>query len=467
MIVPVILSGGSGTRLWPLSRTLFPKQFISLINDTTLFQDTILRLPEDLSDPLVICNEQHRFLVAEQLRQIGANNSGIILEPIGKNTAPAIALAALKLTNNIQDPSLLVLSADHLIRDNKAFQKTINIAKTYSEQGKLVAFGVKPTKPETGYGYIEIDTSLDAKCYDIQSFKEKPNLINAKNYLDSGNYYWNSGIFMFKASKYLEELNKFEPEILSICRKSYKKTDKDLDFLRINIEEFNNCPEKSVDYAVMEKTKDGVVIPFESSWSDIGSWDALWEAKPKDDNNNVSSGDVILEKVTNSYIQGSNRLLSVIGLSDIVVIDTQDSLLVADKKNVQNIKNIVEKLNNEKRVEIMNHRKVYRPWGYYDSVDSGQGFQVKRISVNPGAKLSLQKHQYRSEHWVVVKGVALITRGDDVFKLVENQSTYIPKGKIHRLENREDSPLEIIEIQTGDYLGEDDIIRLEDEYQRN
>jgi mannose-1-phosphate guanylyltransferase len=467
MIIPVILSGGSGTRLWPLSRTLFPKQFISLMNDTTLFQDTILRLPEDLSDPLVICNEEHRFLVAEQLRQIGSNNSGIILEPIGKNTAPAIALAALKLIDNSQDPSLLVLSADHLINDNKAFQKAINIAKTYSEQGKLVAFGVKPTKPETGYGYIEVDSSLDTKCYDIQSFKEKPNLTNAKNYLDSGNYYWNSGIFMFKASEYLDELNKFEPEILSICRKSYKKTDKDLDFLRINNKEFNNCPEKSIDYAVMEKTKDGVVIPLESNWSDIGSWDALWEAKPKDDNNNVSTGDVILEKVTNSYIQGTNRLLSVIGLSDIVVIDTEDAILVADKKNVQNIKNIVEKLKNEKRGEIINHRKVYRPWGYYDSIDSGQGFQVKRISVNPCSKLSLQKHQHRSEHWVVINGIAQVTCGKKVFELKENQSAYIPKGEIHRLENREKTPLEIIEIQTGDYLGEDDIIRLEDDYERN
>ena len=467
MITPIIISGGSGTRLWPLSRKLRPKQFIGMGNDTTLFQDTILRLPEDLSDPLIICNEEHRFLVAEQLRQIGSNNSGIILEPTGKNTAPAIALAALKLIDNSQDPSLLVLSADHLINDNKAFQKAINIAKTYSEQGKLVAFGVKPTKPETGYGYIEVDNSLDTKCYDIQSFKEKPNLTNARNYLDSGSYYWNSGIFMFKASEYLDELNKFEPEILSICRKSYNKTDKDLDFLRINNEEFNNCPEKSIDYAVMEKTKNGVVIPLESNWSDIGSWDALWEAKHKDDNNNVITGDVILEKVTNSYIQGTNRLLSVIGLSDIVVIDTQDALLVADKKNVQNIKNIVEKLKNEKRGEIINHRKVYRPWGYYDSIDSGQGFQVKRISVNPGSKLSLQKHQHRSEHWVVINGIAQVTCGKKVFKLKENQSAYIPKGEIHRLENREKTPLEIIEIQTGDYLGEDDIIRLEDDYERN
>ncbi len=466
MIVPVILSGGSGTRLWPHSRTLFPKQFLNLLNNTTLFQDTILRLPDDLSDPLVICNEEHRFLVAEQLRQIGADNSGIILEPIGKNTAPAIALAALKFIDNSQDPSLLILSADHHIADNQAFHNSINIANTYSEQRKMVTFGVKPTKPETGYGYIEVDNSLNAKYYDIKSFKEKPSLKNAKNHLDSGNYYWNSGIFMFKASLYLDELKKFEPDIFSACRKSFNKTHKDLDFLRINSEEFNNCPEKSVDYAVMEKTKNGVVIPLKSDWSDLGSWDALWEAKPKDGNNNVSEGDVILDEVTNSYIEGTNRLLSVIGLSDIVIIDTHDALLVANKKNVQNIKNIVKKLKKDNRKEIINHRKVYRPWGYYDSIDYGQGFQVKRILVNPCSKLSLQKHQHRSEHWVVINGIAQITNGNQVFELKKNQSTYIPKGEVHRLENREKTPLEIIEIQTGSYLGEDDITRLEDDYER-
>ena len=466
MIIPVILSGGSGTRLWPLSRKLYPKQFIKLVNKTTLFQDTILRLPEDLSDPLVICNEEHRFLVAEQLRQIEAKNSGIILEPIGKNTAPAIALAALKLMDNNQDPSLLVLSADHLINDNKAFQKAINIAETYSDQRKLIAFGVKPTKPETRYGYIEIDNSHKAEYYDIKSFKEKPSLEIAKDYLNSGNYFWNSGIFMFKASVYLNELEKFEPEILSTCRESFNKIRKDLDFVRLNNEKFYKCPEKSIDYAVMERTKNGVVVPFEGNWSDIGSWDALWEAKSKDDNNNVSEGDVILEEVSNSYIQGDNRLLSVVGLSDIVVIDTQDSLLVADKKNVQNIKNIVEKLKKEKRGEIINHRKVYRPWGYYDSIDYGQGFQVKRILVNPCSKLSLQKHQHRSEHWVVINGIAQVTCGNKVFELKENQSTYIPQREVHRLENREKTPLEIIEIQTGSYLGEDDITRLEDDYER-
>ncbi len=467
MIVPVILSGGSGKRLWPLSRTIFPKQFINLTSDTTPFQETILRLPEDISDPLVICNEEHRFLVAEQLRQIEANNSGIILEPIGKNTAPAITLAALNLFNNNQDPMLLVLSTDLEISNIKSFHKSIKTAKTIAEQGKMVALGVRPTKPETGYGYIEFDNSHEAEYYDIKSFREKPSLAIAKNYLDSGNYYWNSGIFMFKASVYLNELEKFEPEILSACKKSYKNSYQDLDFVRLDNEEFIKCPEKSIDYAVMEKTKESIVVPLESNWSDIGSWEQLWEVKKKDNKNNASKGDVILYEVKNSYIHGSNRLVVAIGVSNLVIIDTQDALLVADKQDSQSLKNIVEKLNKNDRSESNNHRIVYRPWGYFDSIDYGNGFQVKRIFVKPGAKISLQKHQHRSEHWVVVKGVALITCGKKVFELKENQSTYIPKGEIHRLENYEETPLEIIEIQTGKYLGEDDIIRLEDDYQRN
>jgi len=467
MIVPVILSGGSGKRLWPLSRTLFPKQFLNLINDTTLFQDTILRLPEDISDPLVVCNEEHRFLVAEQLRQIKINNSGIILEPTGKNTAPAIALAALNLLNNNQDPMLLVLSADHLIQNIKSFHKSIKTARTIAEQGKMVALGVLPIKPETGYGYIEFDNSHKADYYDIKSFKEKPSLEIAKKYLDLGNYFWNSGIFMFKASVYLDELKKFEPEILSSCKKSYKNTYKDLDFVRLDNDKFSKCPEKSIDYAVMERTKDAVVVPLESNWFDIGSWGKLWEVKQKDSNNNVVEGDVILNEVKNSYIHSSNRLVSAIGVSNLVIIDTQDALLVSDKKDTQSIKNIVEKLNTDDRSESINHRTVYRPWGHFDSIDYGNDFKVKRIFVNPSSKISLQKHRHRAEHWVVVSGIALITCGNQVFELKENQSTYIPKGEIHRLENCEATPLEIIEIQTGKHLGEDDIIRLEDDYQRN
>jgi len=466
MIVPIILSGGSGTRLWPLSRKLHPKQFINLVNDTTLFQDTILRLPEDVADPLIICNEEHRFLAAEQLRQIHKNSNGIILEPIGKNTAPAIALAALKFINNEEDPLLLVLSADHLIQDTDAFHQSIKIAEELAEKDKLVTFGIVPDKAETGYGYIQADINHATDYYNIKSFTEKPNQEDAQKYLDSGNYLWNSGMFMFKASIYLQELKKFEPEILAACQKSCQTEYKDKDFIRLNNDEFKKCPEQSIDYGVMEHTEGAMVIPLDANWSDIGSWDALWNTKDKDDNGNVSEGDVILDGVRNSYTYSSNRLVTAIGVSNLVIVDTQDALLVADKNYSQNIKNIVNQLKKNNRSEAENHRKVLRPWGYYDSIDADYGFQVKRILVNPGAKLSLQKHQHRAEHWIVVKGIATITRGDDVFILKENQSTYIPKGEIHRLENQEKLDLEIIEIQTGDYLGEDDIIRLEDDYSR-
>jgi len=467
MITPVILSGGSGTRLWPLSRKLHPKQFIDLVNDTTLFQDTILRLPKDIANPLIICNEEHRFLAAEQLRQINKKSNGIILEPIGRNTAPAIALAALKFINNGEDPLLLVLSADHLIKNIDAFHQSIEVAEKLAENNKLVTFGIVPYKAETGYGYIKANIDNTANYYNIQSFTEKPNEEDAKKYLDSGNYLWNSGMFMFKASIYLQELEKFEPEILASCKKSCQTEYKDKDFIRLNNDEFFQCPEQSVDYAVMENTKDGVVVPLDANWSDIGSWDALWDAKNKDKNGNVSEGDVILDEVKNTYTYSSNRLVSVIGTSDLVIVDTQDALLVANKKYSQNIKNIVSQLKQDSRTEADNHRKVFRPWGYYDSIDADNGFQVKRILVNPGAKLSLQKHKHRAEHWVVVNGIAKVTCGDKTFSLNKNQSTYIPKGEVHRLENTEETDLEIIEIQTGDYLGEDDIIRLEDDYQRN
>ena len=467
MITPVILSGGSGTRLWPLSRKLHPKQFIDLVNDTTLFQDTILRLPKNTANPLIICNEEHRFLAAEQLRQINKESNGIILEPIGRNTAPAIALAALKFINNGEDPLLLVLSADHLIKNIGAFHQSIEVAEKLAENNKLVTFGIVPDKAETGYGYIKANIDNTANYYNIQSFTEKPNEEDAKKYLDSGNYLWNSGMFMFKASIYLQELEKFEPEILASCKKSCQTEYKDKDFIRLNNDEFFQCPEQSVDYAVMENTKDGVVVPLDANWSDIGSWDALWDAKNKDKNGNVSEGDVILDEVKNTYTYSSNRLVSVIGTSDLVIVDTQDALLVANKKYSQNIKNIVSQLKQDSRTEADNHRKVFRPWGYYDSIDADNGFQVKRILVNPGAKLSLQKHKHRAEHWVVVNGIAKVTCGDKTFSLNKNQSTYIPKGEVHRLENTEETDLEIIEIQTGDYLGEDDIIRLEDDYQRN
>ena len=467
MIIPVILSGGAGTRLWPLSKKLFPKQFLNLINDTTLFQDTILRLPDDMPDPLIICNEDHRFLAAEQLRQINKKSSGIILEPFGKNTAPAVGLAALNLLNNQKDCTLLILSADHYIKDIKAFHNAIKIAESIAEGGKLVTFGVLPTKPETGYGYIEANLSEEAEHYAVKSFTEKPSLNNAQLYVDNGNYLWNSGIFMFKASIYLKELNKFEPKIFSACKKSLSINQNNSDFIRIDNDNFNACPNKSIDYAVMEKTTNSVVVPLQTEWSDIGSWESLWELKNKDNNGNAIEGDVILEEVKNSFISSSSRLVSAIGVDNLVIIDTQDSLLVANKKYSHKINTIVNKLNKASRKETDLNRKVYRPWGYYDLLDFGGNFQVKRLSINPGSKISLQKHQHRAEHWIVVKGLATITCGEKTTELKRNQSTFIPRGTVHRLENRQSTNLEIIEIQTGEYLGEDDIIRIEDDYDRN
>jgi len=467
MIAPIILSGGSGTRLWPVSRSLYPKQFINLINETTLFQDTILRLPENSLDPLIICNEEHRFLAAEQLRQINKKSSGIILEPFGKNTAPAVALAALNLIKDKKDCILLVLSADHHINDVKAFLRAIQIAKPLAESGKLVTFGAKPTKPETGYGYIEVNLSEKADHYAIKSFTEKPSLNNAQLYLDDGNYFWNSGIFMFKASAYLDELKIFAPDIFYACNKSLTTIQTDSDFIRLDNNEFNACPSESIDYAIMEKTTNSIVVPLNTSWSDIGSWNSLWELKEKDKEGNVSEGDVILKNVKNTYVSSSNRLVSAIGVDNLVIVDTEDSLLVASKEYSQKINTIVNELNINNRKEAKSHRKVYRPWGYFDSLDFGDNFQVKRLLINAGAKISLQKHTHRAEHWVVVKGLATITSGEKIIELKINQSTFIPKGTIHRVENKQNSPLEIIEVQTGSYLGEDDIIRIEDDYDRS
>lgn len=466
MITPVILSGGSGTRLWPLSRNHLPKQFINLIGSSSPFQETILRLPRGMASPLVICNEVHRFLAAEQLRGINIKPECILLEPVGKNTAPAIALAALRLLNNNQDPTMLVLPADHTIHDISAFHKSIEIAKPLASENKLITFGVMPNKAETGYGYIKINNKDTNSFYEIDSFIEKPNLVNAQKFLSAGNYLWNSGIFMFKASTYINELKKYEPKIVSICRKSLDTEYKDIDFLRIDNKAFMKCPEISIDFGLMERTKNALVVELDAIWSDIGSWESLIDAKKKDADGNITEGDAIIENVQNTYTFSSNRLVALSGISDLVIVDTQDALLVSNRKN-NNIKHIIEKLRLSDRTEIDSHRKVYRPWGYYDSIDNGIGFQVKRISVNPGAKLSLQKHLHRAEHWVVIKGIASITCGEKTINLHINQSTFIPKGEIHRLENLQDTPLEIIEIQTGDYLGEDDIIRFDDDYNRD
>ena len=467
MIIPIILAGGSGTRLWPLSRKIHPKQFISLVNETSLFQDTLTRLPKEALDPIVICNEDHRFLVAEQAREINVTLNSIILEPIGRNTAPAIALAAIKVLNDFENPILIVLAADHKIENKSAFHDAIKIAHKLAENNKLVTFGIIPQSAETGYGYIEIEKKDKAEYFDIKSFVEKPNQKNAINFLNSGNYLSNSGMFMFNASIYLSELNKFEPEILTSCKKSLSNEFKDLEFIRIDKKEFCKSPNQSIDYAVMEKTNKAKVVPLDAGWSDVGSWDALMDSKIKDSLGNVVEGDVTLDQVKNSYLYSTNRLVAASNIADLIVIDTQDALLVTTRDNSLSIKNIVKKLKKNKRTEIENHRKVYKPWGYYDSIDTGHNFQVKRILVNPGAKLSLQKHLHRAEHWVVVSVVAKITCGKKIYNLEKNQSTYIPKGEIHRLENIENYPLEIIEVQTGNYLGEDDIIRLKDDYQRN
>jgi mannose-1-phosphate guanylyltransferase len=467
MIIPVILSGGSGTRLWPLSRRLHPKQFLHLIDkENTVFQNTLLRLPENLSEPVIICNEEHRFLAAEQLREINITPNSIILEPIAKNTAPAITLAALKLISNDEDPILLILPADHIIKDIKTFHKSIKIATDLAKKNKLVTFGVVPSKAETGYGYIETEKTINSDFFNVISFKEKPNYEIAKGYINSKNFLWNSGMFMFKASVFLEEIKKFEIDIYDSCKDSFTSIDKDLDFIRVNKKSFLNCPEKSIDYAIMEQTSNAVVVPLDAQWSDIGTWKSLMDAQSKDVDGNVSQGDILLNDVKNTYTYGSSRLITVSGVSDLIIIDTQDSLLIINKNNIEHISSLIKKLNDQDRIELDEHAKMYRPWGYYDLMDRGNGFQVKRILVNPGAKLSLQKHKFRAEHWVVISGIATITCGNKTFCIGKNESTFIPKGEIHRLVNQEKIDLEIIEIQTGEYFGEDDIIRLEDYYQR-
>ncbi|TBM12051.1 mannose-1-phosphate guanylyltransferase/mannose-6-phosphate isomerase [Hafnia paralvei] len=475
-IIPVILCGGNGSRLWPLSRVLYPKQFLSLQGGESMLQATILRLKNlKCENPLVICNEEHRFLVAEQLREIGKLSNNIILEPVGKNTAPAVALAALasKYTEEDGDALLLVLAADHVIDNEDAFIEALVHAVSIAENGKLITFGIVPNVAETGYGYIRRGSEFHLKndsskviSYSVSEFVEKPDLIKAQQYLDCGEYYWNSGMFLFRADRYIEELEKFRPDILCACEQAIAKIDKDLDFVRIDEKAFINCPDISIDYAVMENTSDAIVVPLDAGWSDVGSWSSLWDISDKDEYGNVARGDVISLRTKNSYIYAESSLIATLGVDNLVIIQTKDAVLIADRKASQEVKNIVEKLKHQGRHEHYSHREIYRPWGKYDSIDSGERYQVKRITVNPGESLSLQMHHHRSEHWVVVAGTARVLLGNKESIISENESIYIPLGVAHRLENPGRIPLDLIEVRSGSYLEEDDIIRFKDLYGR-
>jgi len=475
MIIPVILAGGSGTRLWPLSRKLYPKQFLPLLDTKTLFQDTVERALglEDAGPPVVLCNDEHRFLAAEQLRGFDAGAT-IILEPVGRNTAPAAAIAALCALEQDPDAVLLVMPADHSIADREAFAQAVISGADLAKHGRLIAFGIEPSSPETGYGYIEQGKPVGGvsgdkpKGFAISRFVEKPDAETAEGFLRSGNYFWNSGMFMFAAQVYLKELSQFEPQMVELCQTAWKKGGKDLDFLRLQTEAFSTIKGDSIDYAVMEKTAKGTMVPYRSDWSDVGSWSAIWDINEnQDESGNAVSGDVLLHDVKNSYLRSSGRMIAGIGIEDMIVVETKDAVMVCLKNRVQDVKLLVDRLKAEGRDEALVHTKVYRPWGAYETMDIGERFQVKRITVKPGAKLSLQKHHHRAEHWVVVKGTAIVTRGDEQVTLKEDESTYIPLGYAHRLENPGRIPLELIEVQTGSYLGEDDIVRMDDIYGRN
>jgi len=467
MILPIIMAGGSGSRLWPLSRQMFPKQFLTLHGESTMLQATAERLSGiEHSPPIVICNEEHRFSVAEQLRLNNISNSGIILEPVGRNTAPAIALAALQALKSGQDPLLLILAADHVINDEEAFINSVKKARVHAESGKLVTFGIVPTAPETGYGYIQRGRAQQSFGFAVSKFVEKPDQKTAEAYLSSGDFYWNSGMFLFKASRYLDELKTHRPDILSACEAAMSSPQSDLDFIRVDKIAFEACPDDSVDYAVMEKTADAVVVPIDCGWSDVGSWSSLWDVSDKDKNGNAFKGDVMAIETKNSFIYAQDKLVATVGLEDIAIVETKDAILISKLSEVQKVKKIVDQLKADERSEFKHHREVYRPWGAYDSIDNGERFQVKRITVNPGAKLSVQMHHHRAEHWIVVTGTAKVTNGDKELLLTENQSTYIPVGVIHALENPGKVPLELIEVQSGSYLGEDDIVRFEDKYGR-
>ena len=474
-LFPVIMAGGSGSRLWPLSRVLYPKQFLCLKGELTMLQATVSRLDRvACKNPVVICNEEHRFIVAEQLRDMGKLAENIILEPAGRNTAPAVALAAIAALRSSpnDDPLMLILAADHVIQDESAFHNAVEAAIPLALNGKLVTFGIVPDAPETGYGYIRrgevchAETSVDSVAFKVAQFVEKPDADTAQAYLSSGEYYWNSGMFLFRAGRYLEELEKYRPDILAACQTAMEAVDPDLDFLRVDEEAFLACPEDSIDYAVMEHTADGVVVPMNAGWSDVGSWSSLWEISQRTAEGNVHYGDVISHHTENSYVYAESGLVTTVGVKDLVVVQTKDAVLIADRNQVQDVKKVVEQIKADGRHEHHVHREVYRPWGKYDSIDEGERYQVKRIRVKPGEGFSLRMHHHRAEHWIVVAGTAQVTMNDEVRLLVENESIYIPFGTPHRLENPGKIPLDLIEVRSGAYLKEDDIVRLEDRYGR-
>ncbi|MGE5540564.1 MAG: mannose-1-phosphate guanylyltransferase/mannose-6-phosphate isomerase [Gemmatimonas sp.] len=470
-IHPVILAGGTGSRLWPLSRVLYPKQFLPLAGERTMLQETALRFRDgdSFAPPTILCNDEHRFIVAEQLRGIDMKPDAIILEPHARSTAPAAAVAALCVAERDPDGLILVLPADHVIRKPQAFAAAVARAAKAAASGRLVTFGIKPSSPETGYGYIKQGAALAGHkgVFEVAKFVEKPTLATAKRFLAGGDYTWNSGIFLFGAKTFLDELERFEPDMLKACRDAIAAAKHDLDFLRLDADAFGRIKGNSIDYAVMERTDRGAMVPVEMAWSDVGSWTALWELGKQDSAGNVHLGNVHTSQVQNSYVRSEGPLLTVVGLSDVVAIATGDAVLVTSRALSQEVKTLVAELDKKGRSETKTHPTVYRPWGSYQSIDGADGFQVKRITVKPGQKLSLQKHAHRAEHWVVVKGTARITRDNQVFELFANQSTYIPLGAVHRLENPGNRPLHLIEVQSGDYLGEDDIVRLEDTYGRN
>lgn len=467
MIIPVILSGGSGTRLWPLSRKHYPKQFIPLMGERSMFQRTLERVaPFRRQAPVIIvCNQEHRFLVAEQLSDSAGGEARILLEPVGRNTAPAVAAGAIEALKEADDAILLVLPADHIIRDQWVFLDAVEQGRELAAMGRLVTFGIVPTRPETGYGYIRAGKDESA-VRAVQQFVEKPDQETAQSYLESGEFFWNSGMFLFRADRYLAELEQFEPAMLEACRMACQGASRDLDFIRLGAEAFAASASNSIDYAVMERTRDAVVVPLDAGWSDVGSWDALQDIDAADERGNVVIGDVLADGSSNCYLRSESRLLATVGLHNHVVIETADAVLVADRSEAQEIKALVDRLRLKGRIECDMHRRVLRPWGSYECVANAQRFQVKRIVVKPGEKLSLQMHHHRAEHWIVVRGTARVHKGDESFLLSEDQSAYIPLGTLHRLENPGVIPLELIEVQTGSYLGEDDIVRLEDTYGR-